>query len=83
MVILSSPLQARRHAAGLTPRAILEKLSTMHMIDVHLPTTDGKHIVLCRYTQPEPEVALLLDRLQVTLPDQSPPRVCATENPPV
>lgn len=71
---------ARRHAAGLTPRAILDKLSTMQMIDVHLPTTDGKHIVLCRYTQPEPEVAMLLNRLQLTLPDQSPPRVCVGDS---
>ena len=71
---------ARRHAAGLSPRAIIEKLSTMQMIDVHLPTTDGKHIVLHRYTQPEPEVALLLARLQLTLPGQSPPKVRAAEN---
>lgn len=71
---------ARRHAAGLSPCAILEKLSTMQMIDVHLPTTDGKHLVLHRYTQPEPEVALLLARLQLALPDQTAPRVCASKN---
>ena len=69
---------ARNHAAGLTPRAILEKLSTMQMIDVHLPTTDGKHIVLRRYTQPETEVALLLARLQLSLPEQSAPKLLAS-----
>lgn len=68
---------ARRHAAGLTPRAILEKLSAMQMIDVHLPTTDGKHIVLSRYTEPEADVALLLARMQLALPSQPPPKVYA------
>lgn len=66
---------ARRHAGGLSPRAILEKLSAMQMIDVHLPTTDGKHIVLSRYTEPEADVGLLLAQLQIPLPAQSPPKV--------
>ena len=70
---------ARNHAGGLTPRAILEKLSALQMIDVHLPTTDGKHIVLSRYTEPEADVALLLAQLQLTLPAQSPPKVHASE----
>lgn len=50
----------------------------MQMIDVHLPTTDGKHIVMSRYTQPEDEVALLLARLQMSLPEQSAPKVCGS-----
>ena len=50
----------------------------MQMIDVHLPTTDGKHIVLSRYTEPEPDVALLLAQLQLRLPAQSPPKVHAS-----
>jgi hypothetical protein len=33
-------------ASGLTPRAVLEKFSAMQMIDVHLPTTDGRTIIL-------------------------------------
>ena len=33
---------ARSCAPGLTPRAVLEKFATMHMVDVHLPTTDGR-----------------------------------------
>jgi len=69
---------ARNHAGGLSPRAIVEKLSTMQMIDVHLPTTDGKHIVLSRYTEPESDVALLLAQFQLTLPAQSPPKVYAS-----
>ena len=51
---------ARGRAAGLTSDAILKKLSTIQMIDVHLPTTDGRHIVMSRYTQPEKDVSLLL-----------------------
>ncbi len=69
---------ARRHAGGLSPRAILEKLSAMQMIDVHLPATDGKHIVLSRYTEPEADVGLLLAQLQIPLPAQSPPKVYAS-----
>jgi transposase len=62
-------------APGLTSRAFLEKLRAIPMVDVHLPTTDGREIILPRYTQPDPEVALLLDRLNLTLPSQPPPRL--------
>jgi hypothetical protein len=48
------------------------------MIDVHLPTTDGRELVLTRYTEPEPELRLLLDKLKLALPAQPPPRI-ATE----
>lgn len=43
-------------ASGLTPRAVLEKLCAMQMVDVHLPTTDGHHLILPRYTQPPPRI---------------------------
>jgi len=66
---------ARGSAAGLTSRAILEKLSALQMIDVHLPTTDGRRIVLSRYTQPENDQALLLAQLGLTLPAQPPPNI--------
>ena len=39
------------------------------MIDVHIPTTDGRELQLTRYTQPEPELMLLLERLKLDLPD--------------
>jgi hypothetical protein len=45
------------------------------MIDVHLPTTDGRHVILPRYTQPEKELHVLLDQLKLTLPEQPPPRI--------
>jgi len=66
-----------RVAGGLTTAAILEKLKAIQMIDVHLPTTDGRRIVMSRYTQPERDVALLLTQLRWTLPEQPRPRVQA------
>jgi len=65
-------------APGLTPRAVLEKFSAMQMIDVHLPTTDGRTIILSRYTQPEADLQLLLKRLKLELPDQPPPKITAS-----
>ncbi len=49
----------------------------MQMVDVHLPTTDGRHIVLPRYTQPDRDQQILLQRLKLTLPPQLPPRITA------
>jgi hypothetical protein len=68
---------ARGMAGGLTPAAILEKLAAIQMIDVELPTTDGRRILLSRYTQPERGLALLLERLKLCLPSQPRPRVLA------
>ena len=67
--------RAKTKAPGLTPRAILEKFKTMQMIDVHLPTTDGRNLILPRYTQPGKDLQLLLHQLNLTLPDQPPPRL--------
>jgi hypothetical protein len=49
------------------------------MIDVHLPTTDGRELVLTRYTQPEPELQLLINQLKFELPLQPPPRITAAK----
>jgi len=68
-------------APGLTPRSVLEKLKGMQMLDVHLPTTDGREVILTRYTQPEPEQRLLLDKLKLQLPDQPPPKITAAQIP--
>ena len=67
--------RAKVKAPGLTPRAILEKFKTMQMIDVHLPTTDGRNLILPRYTQPEKDLQLLLHQLNLILPEQPPPRL--------
>jgi len=66
-------------APGLTPRSVLEKLSAMQMIDVHLPTTDGREVILTRYTQPELDQQMLLDKLKLELPPQPPPRITAKQ----
>ncbi len=66
-------------APGLTPRAILEKLATVQMIDVKFPTTDGRVLTLPRHTQPSDDVRLLLERLRLTLPPQPRPRLSATQ----
>ena len=68
----------RALAPGLTPRAVLEKFKAIQMVDVHLPTTDGRHIVLPRYTQPERDQQLLLQQMKLRLPAQPPPRITAS-----
>jgi transposase len=68
----------RALAPGLTPRAVIEQLAGIQMVDVHLPTTDGRQVVLSRYTQPETEQKLLLQQLQLKLPAQPPPRIMVT-----
>ena len=65
------------HAPGLTPTAALEKLATIQMIDVCIPTRDDRWLVLPRYTQPEKDLQLLLNELKLTLPGQPPPRIGA------
>jgi hypothetical protein len=69
----------RTLAPGLTPRSVLEKFAAVQMIDVYLPTTDGREIILTRTTQPEPELRLLLDKLRLELPPQSPPKISAAQ----
>ena len=64
-------------AGGLMPRVVFEKLATMQLVDVRVPTTDGRELLLVRRTEPERDVALLLARLKLELPPQPPPRVVA------
>ena len=74
---LQITLQRRLHAlaSGLTARSALEKFAAVQMIDVHMPTTDGRELLLTRYTQPEPELRLLIQQLRLDLPPQPPPRI--------
>ena len=66
-------------APGLTARSVFEKFAAVQMIDVHIPTSDGRELLLSRYTQPEPELMLLLDRLKLELPQQPPPKITAAQ----
>jgi transposase len=69
----------RELAGGTTPREVIEKFKTLQMVDVHLPTTDGRELTLSRYTQPEPEHRILLDQLWLHLPSQPPPKITAAQ----
>jgi hypothetical protein len=65
----------RCHAPGLTSREVLDKLSVIMMIDVRIPTTDGRMLEMRRHSQPELEQRIILDKLKVKLPKQPPPKV--------
>ena len=69
----------RTVASGTTPREVIAKFKTMQMVDVHLPTTDGRELTLSRYTQPEAEHRMLLDQLRLSLPAQPPPKITAAQ----
>ena len=67
------------HGPGLTPKAALEKLASIQMIDVCIPTTQGAWLVLPRYTEPSLDQHLLLKKLNLELPQQPPPRIETAE----
>ena len=66
-------------APGLTPRAVLDKFAAVQMLDVHFPTTDGRKLILSRYTELNPDQKLLAHQLRLTLPPQPPPRITAAQ----
>jgi transposase len=68
---------ARAHSPGLTPRSILEQMKAVQMIDVRIPTTDGRQLRMSRYTKPDKAQQLLLARLKLKLPPQPPPEISA------
>jgi transposase len=69
--------QLKPLAPGLTPTAVLDKLAAIQMLDVHFPTTDGRTLILRRYTQPTAEQKMLVKQLKLTLPSQPPPSITA------
>jgi hypothetical protein len=62
-------------APGLTVRSVLEKFASIQLVNVHLPTTDGRELRLPRYTEPSKEHLLLLSRLNLKLPPQPRPEL--------
>ena len=74
-VTLKNRLQI--HAPGLSPTVVMEKLATIQMIDVWIPTRDGRWLILPRHPHPSTELQILLEKLQLTLPSQPPPRITA------
>jgi len=71
----------RPAAGGITPREVIDKFKTMQMVDVHLPTVDGRELILSRYTQPEADHRMLLEKLRLALPEQPPPKITANQVP--
>ena len=65
----------RSKASGLTPRQIFDKMKKIYMVDVKIPTTDGREIVMQRYGEPKDDVALVLSQLGLRLPPQPPPKI--------
>jgi hypothetical protein len=65
----------RALAPGLTPRAVLQKFAAMQRVEVHLPTTDGRHLILSRYTQPDKDQRILLSQMKMDLPQQPLPKI--------
>ena len=66
-------------APGLTPRAVLDNFAAIQMLDVHFPTTDGRTLILSRYTELTADQKLLARQLKLDLPPQPPPRITAPE----
>ena len=69
-------------APGLTPRAVIDKLAAVQMLDVHFPTTDGRTLVMSRYTELNAAQKLLVKQLKLDLPPQPHPRITATATSP-
>lgn len=74
---VSLRMRLKRVAPGLTPRAVLASLGAIQMVEVHIPTTDGRTLILPRHTEPEAEQRMLLEKLGLSLPQQPPPRIRA------
>jgi transposase len=77
-------LAQRLHASapGWTPRSALEQLKAMQLIDVKVPTADGRWLEMSRYTQPDKAQQLTLAMLKLELPSQPPPKIHAPPPPP-
>jgi hypothetical protein len=69
-----SAVPPSRRGTGGTVRCA-DRAAAVQMIDVHVPTTDGRELLLTRYTQSEPELKLLLEKLKLELPAQPPPKI--------
>jgi hypothetical protein len=68
-------MKLSKAAPGLTPRAVLQSLSAVQMVEVNIPTTDGRVLVLPRHTEPEVEQRMIMEKLRLELPAQPPPRI--------
>ncbi|MEE9294481.1 MAG: hypothetical protein V3W34_05905, partial [Phycisphaerae bacterium] len=76
---VSLRMKLKSAAPGWTPREVLKSLSAIQLVGVHIPTTDGRELVMPRYTEPETEQEMILDKLNLKLPKQPPPRIRSGE----
>ena len=78
---LSAALRMRLsvHAPGLSSREALASLGQIQMVDVCIPTRDGRELIMPRYTEPEAQQLMVLEKLRLELPPQPPPRVRGKE----
>ena len=74
-LLVTLKMKLRAQASGLTPRAALESLAGIQMVDVYIPTTDGRLLILPRHTEPDAQQTMILGALNLTLPAQPPPRI--------
>jgi len=74
---VTSRARLGRLAGGLTPRAVLDKFAAVQMLDVHFPTTEGRTLILSRYTELNADQTLLVSQLNLEMPPQPPPRITA------
>jgi hypothetical protein len=56
---------------------VLDKFAAVQMLDVHFPTTDGRTLILSRYTELTADQKILVQQLKLDLPPQPPPRITA------
>ena len=77
MTLIHKPDPRRGNAAPkprpMTPEVILRELSRIQMGDLHLPTTDGRELVLRRVARPEGEAKRILTALGLELPERLSP----------
>ena len=72
-------MKLKRLAPGLTPGEVLKSPGEIQMVDVHFPTTDGRTLIMPRYTEPEREHRMVLEKLNLKLPTEPPPRIRSGE----
>ena len=68
-------------APGLTSQAVLEVFSKIQLLDVFIPTQDDRTLHLQRYTEPDQEHKILLEKLKLRLPAQAPPKIYSGQLP--
>jgi transposase len=62
-------------APGLTSQSAMEIFSKIQLLDVYIPTQDNRTLHLQRYTEPEQDHKILLEKLNLKLPTQAPPKI--------